>query len=118
VALVSGGYVSAPVVASCVTQRVPLVVLTVEIDQGWVNMAAARVATAVTASYPPALANLPPDRTTLTGYPVRDEFQHMDRERARAGLYLDPAMPAVAVFGGSLGSHRINEALSGTLPDL
>jgi UDP-N-acetylglucosamine--N-acetylmuramyl-(pentapeptide) pyrophosphoryl-undecaprenol N-acetylglucosamine transferase len=118
VALVSGGYVSAPVVAVCVAMRIPLVVLTVEIDQGWVNLAAARVASAVTASYPPAMATLPPERTTLTGYPVRDEFLHMDRERARAGLYLDPGMPVLAVFGGSQGSHRINEALAGTLPDL
>jgi UDP-N-acetylglucosamine--N-acetylmuramyl-(pentapeptide) pyrophosphoryl-undecaprenol N-acetylglucosamine transferase len=115
---VSGGYVSAPVVAACVTFRVPLVVLTVEIDQGWVNMAAARVASAVTASYPAALANLPPERTTLTGYPVRDEFLNLDRERARTSLYLDPALPVLAVFGGSQGSHNINEALAGTLPDM
>jgi UDP-N-acetylglucosamine--N-acetylmuramyl-(pentapeptide) pyrophosphoryl-undecaprenol N-acetylglucosamine transferase len=118
VALVSGGYVSAPAVAACVALRIPLVVLTVEIDQGWVNMAAARVANAVTASFPPALATLPPERTTLTGYPVRDEFLHLNRERARTGLYLDPSMPVLAVFGGSQGSHAINEALGGTLPDL
>jgi UDP-N-acetylglucosamine--N-acetylmuramyl-(pentapeptide) pyrophosphoryl-undecaprenol N-acetylglucosamine transferase len=118
VALVSGGYVSAPVVAACLAARVPLVVLTVEIDQGWVNMAAARVAAAVTAAYPPALDHLPEERTTLTGYPVREPFLHMDRERARAGLALDPTQPVLAVFGGSLGSHTINEALAGTLPDL
>jgi UDP-N-acetylglucosamine--N-acetylmuramyl-(pentapeptide) pyrophosphoryl-undecaprenol N-acetylglucosamine transferase len=118
VALVSGGYVSAPVVAAAVLLHVPLVVLTVEIDQGWVNMAAARVAQAVTASYPPALAQLPPDRTALTGYPVREEFLHMDRARARSSLELDPSLPVLAAFGGSQGSHRINEALAGTLPDL
>jgi UDP-N-acetylglucosamine--N-acetylmuramyl-(pentapeptide) pyrophosphoryl-undecaprenol N-acetylglucosamine transferase len=76
------------------------------------------VATAVTASYPPALEHLPPERTTLTGYPVREPFLHMDRERARAGLALDPTLPVLAVFGGSQGSHAINEALAGTLPDL
>lgn len=118
VALVSGGYVSAPVVAACVVLRIPLVVLTVEIDQGWVNMTAARVASAVTASYPPAMASLPPERSTLTGYPVREEFLHLDREKARTGLYLDASMPVLAVFGGSQGSHSINEALAGTLPDL
>ncbi|HVC79787.1 MAG TPA: glycosyltransferase [Chloroflexota bacterium] len=118
VALVSGGYVSAPVVAACLALRVPLVVLTVEIDQGWVNMAAARVAAAVTASFPPAVERLPPERTTLTGYPVREPFLHMDRERARAGLALDPTLPVLTVFGGSQGSHSINEALAGTLPDL
>ncbi|HWE62877.1 MAG TPA: glycosyltransferase [Chloroflexota bacterium] len=118
VVLVSGGYVAAPVVAAAALLRIPLVVLTVEIDQGWVNMAAARLAQAVTASFPPALAHLPPDRTVLTGYPVREEFLHMDRARARATLELDPGLPVLAVFGGSLGSHRINEALAGSLPDL
>jgi UDP-N-acetylglucosamine--N-acetylmuramyl-(pentapeptide) pyrophosphoryl-undecaprenol N-acetylglucosamine transferase len=118
VALVSGGYVCAPVVAACTALRIPLVVLTVEIEQGWVNTVAARVAAAVTASFEPAMAHLPQDRTTLTGYPVREEFLHTDRARARATLELDPALPALAVFGGSQGSHRINEALSGTLPDL
>ena len=118
VALVSGGYVSAPVVGACLALRVPLVVLTVEIDQGWVNMAAAQVATAVTASYPPAMERLPAERTTLTGYPVREPFLHTDRARARTSLALDPTLPVLAVFGGSQGAHTINEALAGTLPDL
>jgi len=118
VALVSGGYVCAPVVVACAALRVPLVLLTVEIDQGWVSLAAARIATAVTAAYPPAMVSLPPERTQLTGYPVREEFLHPDRGRARAGLYLDPELPVLAVFGGSQGSHRINEALAGTLPNL
>ena len=118
VALVSGGYVSAPIVAAAAVLRVPLVVLTLEIDHGWVNLAAARVAAAVTASYPPAMAQLPPERTVLTGYPVRDEFLHLDRARARAALELDADLPVLAVFGGSQGSHHINEALAGTLPDL
>ncbi len=118
VVLVSGGYVAAPVVAASVALRIPLVVLTVEIDQGWVNMAAVRVATAVTASFAPAMEHLPADRTTLTGYPVREEFLHMDRTVARTALVLDPELPIVTVFGGSQGSHRINQALAGTLPDL
>jgi len=118
VAMVSGGYVCAPVVAASVALRVPLVVLAVEIDQGWVNLAAARVATAVCASFPPAMANLPPERATLTGYPVRTEFLHVDREKARASLYLDPSLPVLSVFGGSQGAHSINEAVSGTLPDI
>jgi UDP-N-acetylglucosamine--N-acetylmuramyl-(pentapeptide) pyrophosphoryl-undecaprenol N-acetylglucosamine transferase len=118
VALVSGGYVSAPVVAACVGLRIPLVVLTVEIEQGWVNMAAVRVGTAVTASFPPAMEHLPADRTTLTGYPVRDEFLHMDRAQARTSLVLDPDLLAVTVFGGSQGAHHINEALAGALPNL
>ena len=110
VVLLSGGYVAAPVVATAMFLRVPLVVLTVEIDQGWVNMAAVRVAQAVTASFPPALAQLPPHRTVLTGYPVRKEFLHIDRARSRAELNIDPGLPVLAVFGGSqarTGSIRL-----------
>lgn len=118
VVLVSGGYVSAPVVAGATLLRVPLMVLTVEIEQGWVNMAAARVATAVTASFPPAMAHLPAERTILTGYPVREEFLHVDRAAARAALALDPELPVLCVFGGSLGARHINEAVSGALADL
>jgi UDP-N-acetylglucosamine--N-acetylmuramyl-(pentapeptide) pyrophosphoryl-undecaprenol N-acetylglucosamine transferase len=118
VVLISGGYVSAPVAAAAVLLRVPLVVLTVEIDQGWVNMAAARVADAVTASFPPALAQLPPDRTVLTGYPVREEFLHLDRVASRARLQVDSSVPVLCVFGGSLGARHINDALAGALSDL
>src|SRR5690606_14236273 len=51
------------------------------------------------------------------GNPVRRPFWDFDRDRLRPAALerygLDPAVPVVGVFGGSLGSRIINEAIAG-----
>jgi UDP-N-acetylglucosamine--N-acetylmuramyl-(pentapeptide) pyrophosphoryl-undecaprenol N-acetylglucosamine transferase len=73
----------------------------------------ARVARRSAVSFPDTA--LP--RAVFTGNPVRAEVRAIDRgrdrARARAKLGIDDGRLLVAVFGGSLGARRINDAVLG-----
>ncbi len=49
-------------------------------------------------------------RVEVTGLPVRAEIITTSREAGAAALGLDPSRLTVLIFGGSLGSQRINRA--------
>lgn len=65
-----------------------------------------------------ACAGFPAGLATVTGYPLRPEILCADRAAAMRELGLDPARRTLLVFGGSLGSRKINEVLCETVPRL
>jgi UDP-N-acetylglucosamine--N-acetylmuramyl-(pentapeptide) pyrophosphoryl-undecaprenol N-acetylglucosamine transferase len=77
---------------------------------------AARLSTATATAFPQSVALLPGAR--VTGYPVRDEFLHVDRATARRRLGFGPDENVVVAFGGSLGARSINTAVAGALEQL
>ena len=115
VVLVGGGYVCAPVAVAAALLRVPVVTLCVDVVPGWAVRLAARLSTRVATAFEASLASLPAAKTAVTGYPVRDEFLHVDRAAARRRLSLPADARVVLVFGGSLGARAINRALRGAL---
>ena len=116
VVLVGGGYVCAPVAVAAALLRVPVVTLCVVVVPGWAVRLAARLSTRVATAFEASLASLPPaPKTVVTGYPVRDEFHHVDRAAARRRLGLPADARVVLAFGGSLGARAINRALRGAL---
>ena len=54
----------------------------------------------------------------LTGNPVRPELLTGRPERAVATFGFSPARPVVYLTGGARGSHALNEAVAGALPEL
>src|SRR5215468_9980863 len=65
----------------------------------------------------PSTATLLHNRNvTVTGTPVRPQFQPGDAEACRAALGFDPARPLVLVMGGSQGASGINELVVLALP--
>lgn len=110
-----GGYASVPCALAAVVWRVPVVVAEQNAVPGAANRLVARFARACAVSFPETA--LP--RARLTGNPVRGEVLAVDRVRdrltARAALGLPEDRAVVAVFGGSLGARRINEAAAGAL---
>ncbi len=102
-----GGYASVPCVAAARVLRIPVVVLEENAVPGLANRLAGRFAAASAVAF--ADTALP--RAVWTGNPVRPE---MLAERAPAKP--DPERAVLAVFGGSLGARRINEALFAALP--
>ena len=54
----------------------------------------------------------------LTGNPVRPELLTGRPERALATFGFSPARPVVYLTGGARGSHALNEAVAGALPEL
>jgi len=52
-----------------------------------------------------------PDRVTVTGTPVRGEFDHVTKETARAELGLKPGEKLVLSVWGSLGAEHMNKIM-------
>lgn len=66
--------------------------------------------------FPSAALRLHTRRTTVTGTPVRPEFEPLDPARCRSALGLDPARPVVLTTGGSQGASGLNRLLLKAAP--
>ncbi len=107
-----GGYASLAASLAAVVRRVPLVLVNVDAVPGAANRLLGRFAAASAVGWPGS--SLP--RAVVTGTPVRPEIASVDRapagrQQARERLGLPVDRPTVAVFGGSLGARRINQAV-------
>lgn len=118
----TGAYVSYPAGLAARQLGVPLFVLESNVNPGKTNARLARFATAVVLAFDESRALFPPSmapRLHVLGNPVRTQI---DAARpvaeARRSLGLDPSLPVVLVFGGSLGARTINEAMVAALPTL
>lgn len=112
-----GGYAGFACSAAAAVTRVPLVVVNPDAVAGAANRAVARFASACAVGFEGT--GLP--RAVVTGAPIRPEIEAVSRERparaaARQALGLPPGRLVLGVFGGSLGSRRINEAVAGLVP--
>ncbi len=110
-----GGYASVPCGLWAGVLRVPIVVAEQNAVPGLANKVIGRFAKACGVSFDGV--DLP--RAVWTGNPVRDEVLAVDRvahrSAARAKLDLPDDRFVLAVFGGSLGALRINNALLGAV---
>jgi undecaprenyldiphospho-muramoylpentapeptide beta-N-acetylglucosaminyltransferase len=116
IVVVLGGFASVPCIIGAVVWRVPMVVAEQNARAGAANRLAGRFAKASAVAFPET--DLP--RRVVTGNPVRPEILTVDRARdrdaAREALGLPLDRTVLAVFSGSLGSRRINEAVRAALP--
>ena len=119
VVFVTGGYVAAPVAwaASRARPRIPLLIYLPDLTPGQAIRMISRLAQAVAVSFPEVAAYFP-GKAVVTGYPVRPELLAARKDTARVALNLRHDLPVLLVFGGSRGSHSINQALVAALPRL
>lgn len=116
VVLGMGGYVTIPAGLAARQMRVPLFNAEQNAEAGLANRIVSRWARTSFTSFP---------RTggltggEWVGNPVRRPFWEFDRkglnEEALSHFGLDPDIPVVGVFGGSLGARVINEAVASIL---
>jgi undecaprenyldiphospho-muramoylpentapeptide beta-N-acetylglucosaminyltransferase len=106
-----GGYAAAACGLAAALFRIPIVVAEQNAVPGAVNRLLARFAKAAAVSFPGTALR----RAVVTGNPLRPEILAADRDpaAARAALDVPPDRRLVLVFGGSLGSRRINVATAG-----
>ncbi len=113
VVIVLGGYAAVPCVIGAIAWRVPMVIMEQNARAGAANRLARPFARA--AAVPFAETDL--RRAVVTGNPVRPEILAVNRPQdspeARRRLDLPPGRTVIAVFSGSLGSRRINQAVEG-----
>ncbi len=110
-----GGYASVPCALWAVVLRVPIVVAEQNAVPGLANKLIGRFAKACGVSFKGV--DLP--RSVWTGNPVRDVILAVDRSAHRLGARAKLGLPddrfVIAVFGGSLGALRINNAVLGAI---
>ncbi|GAB3060622.1 undecaprenyldiphospho-muramoylpentapeptide beta-N-acetylglucosaminyltransferase [Sediminivirga luteola] len=107
-----GGYVSTPAYLAARSMRVPIVVHEANFRPGLANRVGALLSDHVACAFP----GTPLSGARPIGMPMRTEISQLDRAAARpeaaVRLGLDPALPTLAVTGGSLGAARLNAGLA------
>lgn len=115
---VTGGYASVPVALAVWMLRAPILVYLPDIEPGLAVRFIARLAAKVAVTVEDSRVHFPARKVVTTGYPVRAEFQELDRAQARTVLGLESGEPVLLVMGGSRGARSINQALSGVLEQM
>lgn len=108
VALGVGGYSSGPVLAAAWLRRVPTVIHEQNAYPGLTNRLLSKFTKAVAVAFAEALPRLGRKDGVVTGNPIRKEFFELADKAPREKQRL-------LIFGGSQGSHILNEAMSGAL---
>ncbi|MHB8868759.1 MAG: undecaprenyldiphospho-muramoylpentapeptide beta-N-acetylglucosaminyltransferase [Thermoleophilia bacterium] len=104
-----GAYASGPVVAEAAVLGVPSIALEMDAHIGVTNRILSRLVDRVCLSFP--IPGLEGERFVYTGRPVRPSLLAATREAGLRRFGLDPEVPVVLVFGGSLGARTLNTAV-------
>ncbi|HLE81564.1 MAG TPA: UDP-N-acetylglucosamine--N-acetylmuramyl-(pentapeptide) pyrophosphoryl-undecaprenol N-acetylglucosamine transferase, partial [Dehalococcoidia bacterium] len=116
--LATGGYVSVPVVLAGWLRGIPTLLYLPDVEPGLAVRFLSRVATKVAVTTSSPSPSLPPNKSVVTGYPVRPGFDQGDQAAAQQRFGLDPASKTLLVWGGSQGAHSINQEIARHLPQL
>lgn len=114
----TGGYVCFPTVVAGWLRGVPSLLYLPDIVPGLAVRALAPIATRIALSFSESEGYFAPQKRVVTGYPVRQEIATLDKATAREELGISLEERLFLVLGGSLGAHKINLAVSQTLPEL
>ncbi len=106
-----GGPGAFPVVLAAWFFRVPVLAHDSDAKPGVTTLLSARFARKIAVSFPETEKFFPPEKTILTGNPVRKELSTSRKspEEAKKDLGFAENAPLLLVLGGSQGSTRINE---------
>jgi UDP-N-acetylglucosamine--N-acetylmuramyl-(pentapeptide) pyrophosphoryl-undecaprenol N-acetylglucosamine transferase len=104
-----GGYSSGPVLVAAKLRGVPTAIHEANAFPGLTNRVLARFVTAAAVAFDAAALRMKRADAVITGNPIRKEFFEANRA-ARAD-----SRKRLLIFGGSQGSHAINDAMAGAL---
>ncbi len=111
VAVGTGGYVSAPVLAAAALRGTPIVLQEQNAHAGWTNRLLALSAREIHIAFAEARRHLPAAKCVLSGNPTRAALAQATRAEGRAYFGVPEGAHVLFAFGGSLGSEAPNEAL-------
>ena len=111
-----GGFTSTAPVLAGKMRGVPTFIHESNAIPGKANRLTARMVRAVLLGFKECAAFFPNAPTEVTGTPIRQELQPMDRKLAREKLGLREDLTTLLVMGGSQGASGINQAVIKSLP--
>lgn len=118
VAVGTGGYVAGPVIWAAHQRRRPVLIQEQNAHVGITNRLLSRFADRIHTAFQETLKIFPPERTVLSGNPIRRELADVSSEQARAFFDIAPNERILLVLGGSGGSLAINQTLEHLVKDL
>lgn len=118
VVFAKGGFASVPTTIAAYLLRIPIIIHESDSVPGRANMLASKMAYRIAVSYPEAAEYFPKDKVAVTGQPVRSSVATPIRGAGFDYMGLDKSLPVLAVFGGSLGAKKINDAVVDALPEI
>ena len=104
-----GAYASGPVVAEAAVRGIPAVAVEMDAHLGWTNRILSGLVDRVCLSFP--IPGREGGKFVYTGRPLRPQLLTATREEGLDRFHLDPAVPVLVVFGGSLGARVLNDAV-------
>lgn len=107
----TGGYVSGPVLLAASMTGRPTLLQEQNAYAGITNRLLARSARSIHIAFPEAKASFPEEKCRLTGNPTRRELLTAERAAGRTYFEIPEDARVLFVFGGSLGSGAINDAI-------
>lgn len=110
-----GGFVSVPVIHAAHLKKIPCILHESDLTPGLANKLCIPFAKKVCCNFPETLQYLPPEKTLLTGTPIREELRTGDAAAGRAFCNFTPDKPVIMVLGGSLGAKSINDCVRGAM---
>ncbi len=112
-----GGFTSVPVILMARFYRIPVVIHESDSKPGRASLLAKKFAKRIAISYPEAAQYFPPEKTALTGIPLREEIiSTVNNAHEMLGIPKD--LPLIYVTGGSSGAERINNLTLNSLNEL
>lgn len=117
-ALAMGGFTSAPPLLAVRRRRAPVFLHESNTIPGRANRWLSWIVDRAFVGFPSAARRLHTRNVTVTGTPVRPQFQPLAAAACRTALGLDPARPVALVMGGSQGASGINDLIVRSLPGL
>lgn len=107
----TGGYVSGPVLWTASLRGRPILIQEQNAYAGVTNRLLAGKASRIHIAFPEAKRYFPEEKCVISGNPVRQSLRNGDGVEARRHFKIPENANVVFVFGGSLGSVPLNNAL-------
>src|SRR5271154_284316 len=114
--LAMGGFTSAPPVVAARKFGAKTFLHESNIIPGKANRFLSRFVDAAFIGFPEGAARLKTCKISVTGTPVRSQFQPRDAAECRVALGLELNCPTILVMGGSQGASGLNEMILSALP--
>jgi UDP-N-acetylglucosamine--N-acetylmuramyl-(pentapeptide) pyrophosphoryl-undecaprenol N-acetylglucosamine transferase len=117
VAVGTGGFVTGPVIWAAHQRGRPVLIQEQNAHVGVTNRILSRFADRIHTAFRETLNVFPPERTVVSGNPVRSELSGVSREEAKDALKIDQSARVLLVLGGSGGSLAVNDLFERQLKD-
>jgi UDP-N-acetylglucosamine--N-acetylmuramyl-(pentapeptide) pyrophosphoryl-undecaprenol N-acetylglucosamine transferase len=113
-----GAYISVPVVIAAYALKIPVILHEQNYLPGMANRFLSFMASKIAISNSISMKHFPPEKTTLTGNPVRKELFEVNKEDALEYFNFDKDKTTILIFGGSQGAMSINQSVYSLMPYL